>query len=490
VIAGSVKERPLDRRRASAPSVLRAATRLAAAVGVAVCLALGAAVAQETDALTDDGLRLGPVSFFSYGRVGVNTLLTGGLQPVVGMNLQGLGSIGGRLEEADYIETGVRFHLLDPDDDYGTRARIVLRHAFIPRQSRFIGAQATLDLEDVTLTLPEAYAEADNLLADGLGAWVGARFYRGPDVHIADYYYFNDLSGQGGGLRYRGSELAAIIVSPDLGSASRPQYVFESVVGADTLELRRQRVVVAAQHRMDVTERDMLHLLAEVHRMGRVEALEAPLPADIGYVAGIRWNRELAPGSGSFTDLSVRFGTGIANGGAGNRTRTWRTFGATESGSGQFTGAYALTIVNHTLLNFGGRWSLNPYAVFLRARGGAEETRVMVGGEEVLNRREEVVLGGRSAWYLTDRFHLLGELHVQQRREGGDRPARVAKLSVVPSLVPNSERSVWARPHLRLVYTVAIYDDVARERLYSPYLQIRGARRTAHMIGLQTEWWF
>ena len=47
--------------------------------------------------------------------------------------------------------------------------------------------------------------EARNIHGKELSIWVGARLYRGPDVHIADHFFFNDHSGQGFGIEYKKS---------------------------------------------------------------------------------------------------------------------------------------------------------------------------------------------------------------------------------------------------------------------------------------------
>ena len=44
-----------------------------------------------------------------------------------------------------------------------------------------------------------------------LTIWAGQRFYRGSDVHIADYFFFNQLNSQGFGIKYKGLDAAVLL---------------------------------------------------------------------------------------------------------------------------------------------------------------------------------------------------------------------------------------------------------------------------------------
>jgi maltoporin len=111
------------------------------------------------------------------------------------------------------------------------------------------------------------------------------------------------------------------------------------------------------------------------------------------------------------------------------------------------------------------------------------------------------VAGVRSFLYITDRFHLINELSYQGVALG--LPANVekpplpyeVKFSIVPTLVPSGERSAWARPHLRLIYTLAYFSEGARGaaiagKLVSPYMRDFGPRTIGHYLGARAEWWF
>ena len=110
-------------------------------------------------------------------------------------------------------------------------------------------------------------------------------------------------------------------------------------------------------------------------------------------------------------------------------------------------------------------------------------------GKEVYNRKFDFTIGARNEYYFSDYFHLLGELHYSQRKDGTDPTASVVKFSVAPIFVPTGQRDTWARPQLRFVTSIARYNDYAMESLYSPYLQFVGERRWGYYFGVKAEWW-
>jgi len=59
----------------------------------------------------------------------------------------------------------------------------------------------------------------------------------------------------------------------------------------------------------------------------------------------------------------------------------------------------------------------------------------------------------------------------------------VAKAGINPTFVPTGERSVWAKPQLRFIFSMARYNDFAKENLHSPYLAYVGAKQWGYSIG-------
>ena len=57
-----------------------------------------------------------------------------------------------------------------------------------------------------------------------------------------------------------------------------------------------------------------------------------------------------------------------------------------------------------------------------------------------------------------------------------------------PRLFHWAKKDPWSRPHIRLVYTLAHYNDYARDHNYSPYLQVN-QKSWGSYVGVKTEWW-
>ncbi|WP_233262101.1 carbohydrate porin [Vitiosangium sp. GDMCC 1.1324] len=414
-----------------------------------------------------------------YGRVGLAwSPVNGKVIQGTSMNLMG-NSIGGRFEEGDYLEPTIRLHVLraKPEEPDGTTVDFVLTPAMFARNGSFIGAFTNNAPTTLGIEIFQAYIEAGNVLIPKLTLWAGERFYRGTDVHIADYFYFNNLSGQGVGAKYGNLDVAVLLQTSLLGS----QYNWDSN-GDGILDSRRQRSVLVGQYVLPVTEQFKLHFLGELHLLpaGINRDGSESLPSDFGWVAGVKTRVELTSLSeGSFNEFSVRYGSRAANGSRAG-SQTWNTFGLTDV-NGRYDGAAGLEVVEHFLYNVNNRLTLNGYGI-LHYDQGASDTAADKGWD--------YAFGVRSFVYIADQFHLINEATYQGRKDGDDPWGTAFKFTIAPTIVPTGVRSAWARPHLRLFYTLAVYDNDARDKQYSPYLQTFGPKNLGHYIGARAEWWF
>jgi len=236
-----------------------------------------------------------------------------------------------------------------------------------------------------------------------------------------------------------------------------------------------------------------LKLLSEFHNVEKSgdNSMEQ-YPSDIGWVFGVKLNTNLKTKlNGSFNQISIRYGNGIANGGDGGNTQTWRTFGAPDEISKTYKGAYSLTAVEHILLNLSNKWSLNAYAVYTKSKGGSNSNNKAIDyyQREIFNKKSEFNTGLRATYYFNNWFHILSELHFATRKDGTQNAAAMTKLAIAPTIVPTAERSVWARPHIRFIAEVSRYNNQAMNSLYSPFLQQSGSKRLGTYFGVRTEWW-
>ncbi len=447
----------------------------------------------------DDWLKVG---FGSYGRIGVSW--TQGETGIDGrrLNLNNMGSIGGRFEEQDYLELGMAFEMLPESLKHdSTQINVVFRANVFSGDGSLFGTSNTSSSQGLTIGLPEIFAEARNVLTKDLNMWVGSRFYRGFDVHMADYFYFNDHSGQGFGVEYKGTRFSTNFIADRDTSQTVPPYFYLNIQsGTPSLEIRR-RIVYALEHDIRPKPNQLFTLLGEYHRLGNPTDIPQDstgnvllsFPADDGWVFGVKYIHENLPAfkPGSFNQLAVRYGTGIANGGDGGSSRTWETFGAVDTTSFQFNNAYSWHIVDHLLLNFSNKFSINAYGIYNRSRGAAD-TEGMAStylGREVFNFKQDLTFGSKFFFYFTDFFHLQTEVNYSQRQDGRQDWYRMGKLSIVPTLALRGQRSVWSRPHIRFICSVARFNEFAAENQYSPYLELVGPQQWGHYFGVRAEWW-
>lgn len=439
------------------------------------------------------------ISFGSYGRVGVDWSFADDKTIGRRLNLNNMGSIGGRLEEQDYLELVPSFHF-NPKKGDPTVINAQIRMSVYSNSLTSFANSSTSSLGGLTFALPEMFVQARNIGGKDLNVWVGARFYRGADVQIADHFYFNDHSGQGFGVEYKKTRFASIFVSSTDTTATVPPYFYLNIKTGTPSTGLRQRNVLTLEQDVDFGNSGVVTFLGEYHRMPNgddeveIDSIETVVnfPSDYGFVIGARHRKNFTKmKDGSFNDFSIRYGTRIANGGDGGLSKTWLTFGAPDLNSLSFKGAYSLAIVNHAVFNFSDKNTLNPYVVFTLSKGGAATNGLSETyfGREVYNKKVDFTIGARDEYYISDFFHLITELHYSQRKDGYNPYASVVKFSVAPVYVPTGESNTWARPHLRLVATVAKYNNYAKESLYSPYLQFAGAKSWGTYFGVKAEWW-
>jgi maltoporin len=423
------------------------------------------------------------VEFSMYGRVGLGWTPSGDFIHGRTLNLTG-SSIGGRLEEGDYLEPSVKVHLLKPGSTAeAPYADAIVTPAMWAKNGLYIGVTSNRFDETLEVELGEAYVTTGNVLVPGLKFWGGERFYRGTNVYLADYWYYNNLSAQGAGVQYKGLDIAVLLQTS---GTDRLYNLDPDGDGVDDgeMDVRRQRTVLVGQYTQALPGGHNAQLLTELHVLPRATAAdpeggddEQALPSDYGWVAGIKGHFDL--GHGSFNDLSVRYGSRIANGGRGG-SPTWVTFGDPAE-DGRFEGAFGIEVVEHLLVNVNPLLAVNGYGVLHHGKGASGmESDVFT----------DYAVGAQTTLFLHDQFHLINEGSYQGYRLGDGYPfGNALKLSIAPTLVPGGKRDVWARPHLRVFYTVAFYDDEAVDKLYSPYLQTVGPKSVGHYLGTRVEWW-
>jgi maltoporin len=480
----SVSQRDRSRFTGATPSRAEPARRRAALRGGAVASALLVASLPLT---AEAALPDGRVEFSMYGRMGVAWgLNTPQIIQGQTMNLGGH-SIGGRLEEGDYLEPVIRAHIVKPVSKDETYIDMVFTPAMYARSGSFVASAAnnapagTLQIE-----LAQSYIEAGNVFVPGLSFWGGARYYRGEDLHIADYFYFNNLTGQGGGVKYKALDLAVLVHSATQGN---PLYNID-VNGDGTADVQRMRTMFVGQYTHKFGPyTSYIRGLAELHTLPAArQGSDLIAPGDYGWVLGAKLHLDFD--KGNFNDISVRYGTRIANG-ATDGAQTFTTFGnptLPELGKnprqiyGTYDGGAGVELVDHFLVNFGHIATLNGYGTLHYDKGA--------NVDKANNRAIDFAMGARSLIYAHKNFQMVNELTFQGRKIDDLDMGTAVKFSVVPTLVPSGELTAWARPHLRMIYTAGFYNQAAVDQKMSPYLKNVTLSPVAHYLGARAEWWF
>lgn len=434
-------------------------------------------------------------SFGTTGRIGAGYSPNADGKTGRHLNLNNQGSLGGRMDQGDYVDFLPAFHftpVVNGDSAKATRIDMQTRLSFYSGGT-FLGNVDSKSNQGMIIALPEAFVEARNIMGSDWDVWAGSRWLRYDDVHIADYFYFDDHSATGWGFRHKNTRFSMFFPAAiDTAATNSTPYSYTNVISGTKNLIYRQREVMILEHVIPF-KNNKLKLLAEFHNLDKSgkNSMEQ-YASDQGWVFGTKLNSAVKTKiTGSFNQISVRYGTGIANGGDSGNTQTWRTYGAPDALTKTYKGAYSLTAVEHILLNLSNRWSVNAYAVFTMSKGGSDSDDKALDhyNREIFNKKSEFNTGLRATYYINNWFHILSELHYASRADGNQDPASMVKLVVAPTIVPTAERSVWARPHIRLIAEVSRYNDQAMNSLYSPFLQQSGAKRFGTYLGVRTEWW-
>ena len=433
-------------------------------------------------------------SMGSYGRIGIAT--SGALEFPRSLNLNGMGSVGGRMEEGDYFELATALHFTPASVGKDTTAiNVQARFAFFTTQGQILGNVNSKSLGGITVALPELFAEARHIRGSQWSAWVGARFFRGDDIHIADHFYFDDHSSQGFGVQHKRTQFSVMFPASVDTTSSVPPYFYTNIINGTPVLGLRNRAVYILEH-VVATNKGYVKLMGEYHRLAKGTLADTTTannyPSDYGYVLGIKRRRDLPTAiRGSYYDASVRYGSGIANGGDGGASKTFLTYGGPNLQTQNFRSAWSLAVTGSVLVNVSKDYSINAYGFFTHSNGASDSLNMAADyhGKLLFNQKTDFAIGARGTWYVKDWLHLLHELHFASRKDGTQDPAQMVKVSIAPTVVPNGKRDVWSRPHLRLVYSVARYNQFASDHLYSPYLAQSGSQRWGHYFGVKAEWW-
>lgn len=382
------------------------------------------------------------LEFNGYLRSGMGTSLDGVSQSCFRLpGAQSRYRLGNECEQ--YAELGLRQDLYHFDD--GSVFRLGAMAALYNRYDR----APTFHDDNGTIRMPQLYAQWSNLPGlNGGSLWAGRRYYKRNNLHISDFYYWNQ-SATGGGIE-------DVLVG-----GLRYSYAFS----------RKDNL-----YQKDYINRHDFNVAGiKTNPGGELELgfsyIERPDRRDARHGRALTVQHVQAIFLGGKNKLALQYGEGPG----------------TRLG---YTGNVLLDDRNksYRLVEFFD-WQLTP-----RFGGQAEAVYhkdLRPGGHD----QNWISVGVRAAYAIADHFKLVAELGEDQvGAAGGTR--RLGKFTFAPTWSPNGP-GFWTRPEVRLYYTYARWNRAARkaanELAPGSALSDRGAFGHANHgtnVGVQVEYWW
>lgn len=465
------------------PALFALVTALTTSVG-APALGQNAGVDPYADAAVpevapDDDPPVIEFTFGSYGRI----VGAGNFGGASGKQLNVV-SFGPRLEESPYVELDFGTRVRDESMTMDSVVTVALTDALFHLDGDFDGA----------LALRNAYVRASEFGVDGLSLWGGSRMYRGDDVYLLDFWPLDELNTVGGGLRYDNEAVRTTLAVHGGVNQLRDefQYQEETVAGPafETEQLiRMDRVRALGSLRLEHRVLDLADQLsakfvvwAEVHGIG-AGSYESPdddvidLPAERGVTLGAQigtWGF----GQNAFANIFLRHSRGLA------------AFDELGVPTG-FDTDRSVADARLTRLALSANYEVGPVGATV---GGYVQWFQDADG--ITNDHDdylEGVIAVRPVIFVTDHYHQAFEYSYQRRIPEGLSPRTdtylepaISKIAVLPTL--SMERGVYARPQLRMIYSVSLLNEGARDQW--PVGDVRHDQSVHHFFGIGAEWWF
>lgn len=410
------------------------------------------------------GIRANEFEFSAYMRAGTGSNGKGAAKECFSNS----GSPGNEFrlgnECSIYGELAFGAHLLEAKES-DPFFRTQVRFAFNPPGYQlFEGASANNGGGHIV----EAYAEGGRLEGSPLVFWAGKRFYRSVDLHMYDWYYFMDMSGNGAGVSRipLGSGHLSLALLFQVGSTA-------TNLGTNSLQVldaRWEEIVLGENHR--------LHLwLAYGEAPGGTSTTGTRYVKNNGYLAGARWRRNLSSG---FHDLTVARGYRLLEG--------MNLYGSTATVDElqKPWNAERWRFVNHIFT------SVSPKLSF--------ESALVA---ELVNRKNPYAdsrltwlsVGVRPVYYFGKFWQLAFEAGHSIVTDQTERNANgsfvgnrhLTRFTIAPQIAPRAD--YWARPLLRIYYSRSFWNK-ANQSSVARGAPSYGGATSGQSIGVQTEVWF
>ena len=338
----------------------------------------------------------------------------------------------------------------------------------------------------------EAYAKGGNLDDLKMSFWAGKRFYRDVDVHMDDFFYFANMSGDGGGVE-------DIPVGNGTLAVAVLQYT-------DDRTLTKTTSGNPAKHALDVRWRDIvlsdnnhLHLWAAAAYTGPGTGTAttitppATVGANINYQAsngeavGARLRHKMVQGD---NDFAVMYGTGVME--------SFNLDNTAIAADDSVKNRKRLRIVENYSKELSDRWAIEAAAIYEAADSGLPAN----------SKSNWTSIGARPMYYISEHFRIQAEAGysiVNNQAEvdpqgNGYGQRTLERLTISPEVAFG--KGYYARPVVRFYVTATHWNDANKDANNSGSLIGKMNRQTTDPIyslnnkndelqtGFEAEVWF
>lgn len=382
------------------------------------------------------------LEFAGYLRSGLGTSLNGSSQTC--FQLPGALSkyrFGNECEQ--YAELELSQDLLTLDD--GSVLSVDGMASLYNRYDRSLTFQG----DDGSVRMPQLYAQWSNLPAlNGGSLWAGRRYYKRNDIHISDFYYWNQ-SGTGGGIEdVKIGDLKYSYSFSRKDNLYQKDYINRHDFNVSGFKTNPGGELEFGLSYIDAPDR------RDTHQGWAITGQHV----QTGFLGG-KNKLALQYGEGPGTGLGYTGDVGLGAGNKSYRVVEFFDWQVTPRFGGQVEAVYQKDI---------------------RPDG---------------NGQNWISLGIRPSYAITEQFKLVTELgHDQVEAAGGTR--KLSKFTFAPTWSPKGP-DFWDRPEVRLYYTYASWNAAAQraasELAAGSALSDSGAFGNAlhgSNVGLQVEYWW
>ena len=329
----------------------------------------------------------------------------------------------------------------------------------------------------------EAYVKGGYFDDLPMSFWAGKRFYRDGDIHMDDFFFFADMSGNGGGIEdYE--------VSNGTLSAALLQYVDDRTLTGTTGKPAKQALDLRWRN-FKISEKDSLEFwLAQGYTAPGKGVTAAPASTPVDYQAGsgtaggIKWTQKYTSG---LNDFAIVYGTGVME----SLSLNSRAYAENDS----IKQKKRLRFVENYTTELNDKWAVQAAAIYEAVDTGAATN----------NKQTWTSIGIRPMYYFTDHFRMQAEVGhsiVKNDSEvsiGGVSagPRTLTRVTLAPEVAFG--KGYYTRPVIRFYVTHSMWNDANKDVANTGSMVSKLAATDAALLrdknnetqtGFQAEVWF